>query len=125
MALLETDFLDARLDTDGDIYIGPNGPEWISGIEGVTQLVAIAIQLFRGEWFLNLDAGVPYFQEILARKYDPVLARQRLLEEINTVPGVVEVLSLELEFEAATREMRVRVKLRTAFGDTEVDTLEP
>lgn len=122
--LLATDFLDARLDDDGDIYIGPNGPEWISGIEGVSQLVAIAIKLFKGEWFLNLDAGVPYFQEILARKFDRALTRQRLLEQIEKVPGVVQVLLLEVEFEATTRTMSVRIKLRTLFGDTEADTLE-
>lgn len=124
MALLETDYLDARLDDDGDVYIGADGGEWISGIDGVAQLVRIAIQLFKEEWFLNLDAGMPWMQEILGQKYDEALLRQRLLEQILKTPGVVEVLLLEVSFDASTRTLSVRHELRTEFGDTEADTLE-
>lgn len=124
MALLETDPLDAKFDADGDLYIGPNGPEFTYGIDGVAHLVRIRIQLFKGEWFLNLDAGVPWFQEILGKKFDRALVRQRLLEQVEKVPGVVAVLSLDIEFDVATRSMSVTFKLRTAFGDTEADTLE-
>lgn len=124
MALLATDALDARLDTDGDLYIGPNGPELIRGIDGVAQLVAIAIRLWKGEWFLNLDAGVPWIQEILGKKFDAALIRQRLLEAVTKVPGVVEVLKLDVSFNASDRTLTVTHALRTEFGDTEPDTLE-
>lgn len=124
MALLETDFLDVRLDEDGDIYIGPNGPELWGGIDAVAQLVAIAIRLWKGEWFLDLDAGVPWIQEILGKKVDAALVRQRLLEQILKTPGVVEVLMLEIDYDPSDRTLSVTHKLRTEFGDTEADTLE-
>lgn len=121
--LLEDDPLDAAFDDDGDLDL-EGGAKFTSGIEGVTQLVGIAIKLFKEEWFLNLDKGMPWFQEILGEKYDEVNARRRLSEKILAVPGMVEIISLEMSFDATTRKMSVTHELRTQFGDTEPDTLE-
>lgn len=120
--LISTDPLDARLDVDGDLYTGPEGTSFVYGIEGVAQLALIAVRMFKEEWFLNLDAGFPWYQEILAEKFNEGLTRTRLLESISDVPGVVEVLELSIVFEALTRTVDVTFKLRTEFGDTE--TLE-
>ncbi len=122
--LLEADPLDAKFDDDGDLYLGPNGAEFTSGIEGVTQLVGEAIRLFKEEWFLNLDKGMPWFQEILGEKYDETNARRRLMETILDVPGMVEIISLEMSFDATNRKMTGSHELRTQFGDTEPDTFE-
>lgn len=118
--LLADQPLDLRIDTeDDDLYVGPNGPEMISGIDGVAQLALIAVRLFKEEWFLNLDAGMPWFQEILGEKFDEALFRARLTETITAVPGVESIISLVIEFDASTRKATVTMKLRTKFGDTD------
>ena len=33
------------------------------------QALNINLLLFRGEWFLDLDAGIPYFQEIFQKGF--------------------------------------------------------
>lgn len=122
MALLESDPLDVLLGEDGDIVVDPVlGVTFVSGIAGVAQLVKISLRLFLGEWFLDLDAGVPYFQTILGKKYDAVTLRAEMVKAVVSVPGVVEILSLTLEFDGATREASVSLALRTEFGDTVVE----
>jgi hypothetical protein len=124
MALLSTDRLDRRLDENGDMYIGPNGSEPISGIEGVAQLVVIALRLFKEEWFLNMNKGMPWFQEILGEKLDEQLVRKRISEIVLAVPSVVGILSLGLRFEAVTRSLFVSLMVRTVFGDTQPDAIQ-
>ena len=124
MALLSTDRLDRRLDADGDIYVGPNGSEGISGIDGVAQLVVIALRLFKEEWFLNLDKGMPWFQEILGEKLNEPLIRRRINEVVLAVPGVVSIVSLTLKFTGTLRSLAISLTVRTAFGDTPPDFIQ-
>lgn len=122
MALLETDPLDILLDDDGDIVVDPiNGITFVSGIDGVAQLVRIALRLFRGEWFLDLDAGVPYLQTILGQKFNAETLREEIVKAVVVVEGVVEITELTIDFDNATREVSVAVALRTQFGDTVVE----
>lgn len=127
MALLETDPLDLRLDADGDLYIGPNGPELIGGIEGVTQLAVIQLRLFLGEWFANLEEGLPWMQEILGEKFDEEL--ESLIRKLVThrmtrkVPGVTALLALVVKFDGSPRALSISLGLRTVFGDTPDDAI--
>ena len=123
MAFLETDPLDVQLDEDGDILIDEDGLHLTSGIEAVAQLCSIAVKLFKGEWFKDLDKGVPWFQEILGEKFDKILVEARLTETLVSVPGVVEVLSLDASFDRATRRVVVSGAVRTEFGDVPLDAL--
>jgi len=124
MALLSTDRLDRRLDASGDIYVGPNGSEGISGIDGVAQLIVIALRLFKEEWFLNLDKGMPWYQEILGEKFNEQLVRKRVAEVVLAVPAVTGISSLSLIFTSAIRRLEINLTVRTLFGDTPPDFIQ-
>lgn len=122
---LRSQVLDLRIDqSDGDLYVGPHGPELVDDTELVatTQLILIAVRMFLEEWFLNLDIGMPWHQEILGKKYDEQLLRLRLSQTILGVINVVELLTLEVSHDATSRSVSVFARVRTAFGDTEVET---
>lgn len=125
MATLNSDdILDLKIDTtDADLFVGPRGPEFIRGAEGVAQLAAIAMRLFLGEWFLNTAKGMPWYQEFLGQenKYDERLARLRCTQVLSAVVGVVKILSLVITFQSDIRKMSVVANLRTVFGDIEVE----
>jgi hypothetical protein len=116
--VLETEPLDVELDDDGEIHIDEEGLRLVSGAQAVAQLIRIAILLFLGEWFLNLEKGMPWFQEILGQKFDPVLIRQRLSERILAVPGVAEIMSVAVSFDPDSRAVTVDWEVRAAFGGT-------
>ncbi len=121
MPLLETDPLDVQMDADGDIDLDEDGLHLISGINAVAQLCLIAMRLFKEEWFLNLDKGMPWYQEILGEKYDEALIRRRAAETLLSVEGVKGIASLAMEFE--NNNVSITWAVQTEFGDTEPDTL--
>ena len=142
MALpLRTDEIDIAVDpVTGDI------PEtgdltMASGITAVMQGARIRLRMFAGEWFLNLAQGVPYLersdgsvtaaQALFGQKFDRGKTlrafRDQLLGDssrgIVGVPGIVELLALDVAWNGATRTATVTWKARTAFGDTPLDVL--
>ena len=107
--------IDLRLDADGDLVFD-HDLHWTEGIEAVAQGIRIRLLMFRGEWFLDLDHGVPWLQELLGKRYDEATARTAMREAIVAAPGVDELRSLALDFSSATRELRVDWEVRTTFG---------
>lgn len=122
MGILSTDRLDYRLITDpadgvvGDLYVGPNGVEWVSGPDGVAQIIAFAIKLAAGEWVFNLDAGVQW-DRILGEKFDESFIRSQLIAAVARTPGYVDTTAMAIDFDRKTRVMTVTWEIRVAFDD--------
>ncbi len=121
-------------DEPRDLLLGPDGDlvittdfEWVRGIEAVAQSCRIALMMFAGEWFLDLDAGIPYWQSILGRKPAVALAAAQVAfrSELMSVSGVLEVLRLDVAYVSSTRAMTVTFKVRTGLGETPVITIVP
>lgn len=123
--VLETDPLDIKLGPDGDIVIDPNvGLVFVSGIPGVQQLIRIACLMFLGEWFLNLDAGIGWFDYILGENYDPKQATDALTAAILNVPGVEAIQALTITPNPTTRNVVIDYVVTCSFGDTASDSLD-
>ena len=92
----------------GDFYL--NDP-----LEAVRQHLVSNLRAFRSEWFLNLDQGVPYFQEVLRKNPNPIVIDAIFKEAIINTVGVKELTSFDLTFDTESRKM---------FLDFSVDTIE-
>lgn len=132
MAILSTDPIDIPIDpVTGDIVIVNGRITPSSGIAGVIQGVRRRIQMIAGEWFLDLDYGVRYFERfgvpaasaIFGQKYDQGKADAELRRAIIATPGVTSILRLDIAFSGTTRALSVNWQARCTFGDTPVDTL--
>jgi hypothetical protein len=126
--VLETDPQDIALADDGDILIDEEGLHFIAGIPAVVQAVRFRLQLFRGEWFMNMDIGVPYLTEILgdASKQPGLIARATaaFAAAILDTPSVISILQLNVSVDPNTRAMTVTWQAQCQFGNTPVDLLE-
>jgi hypothetical protein len=134
MALLITDPLDIALGADGDLVLGADGgPYLTTGLAGVAQLCRTALLLFRGEWFQDLDAGVPWLandtvtenQAILGKRFDEAYVRAAVRDTLLAVPGVLSITALAVALNATTRTLAITWAVRSVFGDTLPDTLTP
>jgi len=129
---LSTDPIDLLLDEDGDLVIADGDIAFSRGVDAVVQSVRLCILQGRGEWFLDLDEGVPYFandvvtedEALIGGKFSELRARTIFRDAILDAPGVVELLSLAVNFDSATRKLTVECTVRTAFGDTEPIVVE-
>lgn len=101
-----------------------------SGMEAVLILVRAAIKLWRAEWFLDKDIGMPWLETpdgvvterdaILGQAYDPAKTARALRREILAVPGVVEVPELRTSYDGAERTPSISLRVRVRFDDAEV-----
>lgn len=86
----------------------PPGLVLVEGAHAVGQHVRQRLQTFIGEWFLDTQAGMPWLDQILGRKYDPALAETVVKAEIMKTDGVREITSFSVAFLGETRGLRIR-----------------
>ena len=85
-----------KVDSDGKVVRENGDFVWLTDNDAITQLVRQRIQVFKGEWFMNIELGIDYYNIIFPkatsdfRKY---LEFKRVVEE---VPGVQRLLSATL-----------------------------
>lgn len=126
---LSTDPIDLLVNTvTGDVVFPLT---FSKGLAGVVQSARVALAMVAGEWFLDLDAGVRYFERdgvaaadaLFGQKYDQAKAIGEFRRVLTQVAGIVTINSLAVTFVGATRAMTVTWSASTVFGDTPPDTL--
>jgi len=103
---------------EGDIELSPSGTMFARKdlAELVDQRIRVKFQFFRGEWFLDLRAGTPYFGHILEATTAGAL-RPIFSEMLSSTEGVAEVVRLDLSTDPRTRVLRVDAQLRLSGGE--------
>jgi hypothetical protein len=106
---------DFAVDPDtGELLLVNGDLSFVSGLAAIRQEVSIRLRTFAGEWFLDVDAGLPYLTGERAPDLDAW--RSRIRAEILAVLGVKEVLALELNLDGRTRRLRVVWRASTDLG---------
>lgn len=121
---LSTDSIDMLIGPDNDLVVDSD-LHLVGGVDGVAQLCRVAVQMFAGEWFLDLDLGIRYWDSILGVDGDRArqVAAADLRATLSAVSGVLRVVSLDVKFDGATRTLTATWQVSTANGDTPLDTL--
>ncbi len=73
----------------------------------IAQRIKCRIYLWRGEWYLDQRTGTPWEQRLLRKGADEETLRQVLTAVITGTPGVRQLVSLDVDFDPATREATV------------------
>ena len=81
----------------------------------VRQAVSIAIRFFQGEWFLDRDKGVPYYEQILVKAPNLQHVGALIRAAILAVPGVGALTSFSVDL--AGRVLRVTWSATTDAGE--------
>lgn len=113
-----SDFLQ---DSRGDLAITDNELTFVEGADEVTQRLTQRLRTFRGEWFLNLLSGVPYYQDILIKNPSAIKVEGTLKQEISETPGVLEILFFELDVDNLQRISTVVTKVQSVDGPIELE----
>jgi len=130
--MLSADPVDLPLDpATGDLTFTNGRLVLTTGVPAVIQGARIRMQTIAGEWFLDLDTGVPYFERdgvpaakaILGQKFSVAKASAAFRKQIFDTPGVTAVTALNVSFDGPTRALNVNWQAETAFGDTPADSL--
>lgn len=103
-------------ESTNDIELVNGDLSLVSGIDAVKQSLKQRMQMFRGEWFLDQESGIPFFQTIFQKTTKPEVIAGILQNEIQTTPGVLELLSFDLKIETTTRELVLDFQCRGTDG---------
>lgn len=92
--------------------------------ECVAQAVVTRLRLLAGEWFVDLQEGIPLPTHVLGKHtpqtYDPII-RARILK----TEGVAALVRYESLFDTETRRLTVNATLRTVYGTATLHEVFP
>lgn len=90
--------------------------ETVDDVEAAGQEAKTRLLFFKGEYFLDVRQGVPYFTDILAKGYDESRVKSILRQAITNVPGIVDVPAISIDLNRATREASISFSARFISG---------
>ena len=111
-----------RLDKQGDYTFGSNN--FLTGVEAVAQAVMTRLKLLKGEWWEDLNDGLPLWQEILGQSGSNshiVYIDNVITQRIYNTTDVVSIIDYESNWNSATREYGFVAKVNTAYSETTIE----
>lgn len=109
---------DFGLDSDGDMYADDLGLVLTGDAPGVLQQTSLRLHFFRGEWFLDDERGMPWWERILVKNPDVVEIEGYFRDAILSVRGVRELTYLASSYtDAKNREFRIDWRASTDLGE--------
>lgn len=108
---------DLKIGSDGDLEIKNGNLQLTNGDDAVRQHLQQRLRTFLGEWFLDLDVGVPYFQDILVKNPNVNQVDGILKQTILTTPGVVELVSFTMNSDPTARTLSVEFEYTSYSGE--------
>lgn len=109
---------DLKIDaTTGDLVVDGADLALVSDLDAIGQSVRTRLRFFLGEWFADLDVGVPWWQSILVRNPNLGVVREALRSTVANTPGISRVESFDFAFTAATRDLTVSFRARADTGE--------
>lgn len=109
-----------KLDANGDYTFGHGSADFLRNTpDAVAQAVQTRLNLFTGEWFLDITDGTPWNPSVLGKTSQPAYdgaIRNRILG----TPGVQQIDSYTSTFDGNTRRLTVTATITTIYGQTTV-----
>ena len=100
---------DLALSREHDLKIENFDLKLTDNNEIVAQRIKQALLLFKGEWFLDVDLGTPYYESILGHKNSLDTVRAIFVSEVQRVEGVKEVVKMEINLNNANRTASINL----------------
>jgi hypothetical protein len=109
---------DIALDpTTGDLLLENFDLQLVEGRDQIAQNLAIRLRFILGEWFLDITAGVPYYDDFFIKAPNQIRIESVLKEEILDTAGIDQILSFTSNFDAQRRIYSVTFSVSTIQGE--------
>ena len=118
--------IDFALDPkSGDLIFEDFNFRLVGGLDQIAQNLAIRLRFIQGEWFLNILAGVPYYQYFFIKNPNQIQVETFLKNEIANTRGVTNITSFSSNFDGKNRKFSVDFACKTIEGNLEMEQILP
>lgn len=90
---------------------------FVSGNEATRQRLEQKFKLFFGEWFLDVTAGVRWFEDYLGKRPRPETLQFLLRSVVERDPGIKRLLSASFDLNKTTRELTIQFSALSVTGE--------
>jgi hypothetical protein len=108
-----------KLDENYDYVFGRNDLDFINDINAVTQAIRTRVLLLRGEWWEDVEDGLPLFQSILEQRVTEnglLAADTAIMEAIMSTIGVTQIMSYKGEYDKKSRSYHAQAEIMTVYS---------
>lgn len=109
----------------GDLVFEDFDFAYVGGVNQIAQNLAIRLRFIQGEWFLNILAGVPYYQYFFIKNPNQIQIETFLKDEIANTPGILDITSFSSDFDGKNRKFTVNFGCRSINGNLEMEQILP
>ena len=113
--------IDLALDeTSGDLLLTSGDLTLVKKIDAVKQYAANRLLMYLGEYFLDVEEGLPWFEQLLRKNVSPILIDSILKTYIIDTPGIVQLAEFDFDFDRVTRKLYVTFSAIGLDGEFEL-----
>lgn len=105
------------LDSNNDLIVEKGQFKLVKDGAEVVQHVRSRLLFYLAEWFLDVTAGTPWFQQIFIKPVNLANVESILKTRILSTPGVQELVNFSLDYDNITRRLTVDFEAVTTFGE--------
>lgn len=103
--------------SNGDISFSSFDFRLVDGVDQISQNLYIRLKFVLGEWFLDINQGVPYYEDIFKKNQNQIIIENVFKQEIVNTRGIEEILFFESDFNREKRIFYVSFRVKTISGD--------
>ena len=111
------------LDKNGDYQFGHSLQDITYGVYAVAQAVKTRLLLFQGEWWEDMENGLPLFQRIIGQRFsqqDTSIVDSLIKERIITTENVAGISDFQSSYSPDSRNYSFECTIQTPFGNAVV-----
>ena len=109
----------------GDLVFEDFNFALVGGVDQIAQNLAIRLRFIQGEWFLNVLAGIPYYQYFFIKNPNQIQVETFLKDEISNTDGIIDINSFSSDFDGINRKFTVNFGCRSVNGNLEMEQILP
>lgn len=107
-----------RIIPKGDLRLDAGKVVMLSGADYVRQKLSSRFRWWLGEWFLNLEEGIPYRRDVFVKDPDIDVIRALFRNVLRTVVEIANISRFDVAFDATTRLLTFDFEVSFVGGET-------
>lgn len=112
-----------KLDDNYEPLFGQSQANFISDNEAVAQAILTRLKLFMGEWWEDLNDGLPLWQAILGHSAKQPPVNLAIQQRIVLTPYVITMDAVNSSYQSDTRGYQFSASVATQFGQVQVSNI--